>query len=212
MTKLLPDSSSCRKPNVPEELRPLALTLIDLEEQHHEIGWDNLPPMLYMLSEPEDGNEVPEVTGARLGLQFSPREELVRMAGSMQILAEIAVSDYKLDEERMRQLRAVYGTPSLGHAVVMESWVCIPGETTTDMDAVLDCSPGDIPGSLEARFAYLAMENKIMVVSRVRDERPEFGCYEPGGSVTFGGQMLDALIVYDKMARTVSRNLKEVAA
>jgi hypothetical protein len=211
MINVLPNSSPCTKPTVSEELRPLADTLIDLEAQHHEVGWDNVPPMIYMLSEPEDGGTAPAVTGARLGMHLEPREELVRMAGSMQILEAIAESDYELDEERTRALRSVYGTTPLAHAIVMESWVCIPGETTTDMDAVRDCSPGDIPGSLEARFAYLVTEDEVMIISRIRDQKPEFGCYRDGESVTFGGTMLDSLTVYHKMAHSVSQKLQEAA-
>lgn len=213
MTSIIPGASSCDAPKVSRKLRPLADALVRLEQAHQEQGWDSVGVMLYMITEPENGRGPLTLTPARLGLQMHPREEIARAAASMQVLSEITASDhYELGEERMQQMRDVYGEMPLGHAIVMESWVCIPGETTTDMDAVENLPPGDIPGSLEARFAFLASEKQVMMVARVRDQEPEFGCFQDGRDVTFGGVMLDGLILYDEMARKLSRNLKEVAA
>lgn len=211
MINIIPNASPCDAPEVPEELRSLADALICVEQAHHERGWDSTPVTLYMITEPEEGEENLTLTPARLGLVAHPREEIVRAAASMQVLAEIAESSYELGEERMQQMRDVYGDVPLGHAIVMESWVCIPGETTDDLEACQKHAPGDIPGSLEARFAYLASEGQVMVVARLRGQEPEFGCYQPGGDVTFGGEMFDGLILYDGMARKLSRALKEAA-
>lgn len=212
MITLLPRSSHCTEPDAPEELLPLAHTLVDIEARHHEHGWDS-PAAIYMIAQSdEEGPESFIVAGARLGLKMLPREELKAMAFAMKMIVEIELDADTLPPERLAQLKSVYSTPTLAHAVVMECWVCIPGETTTDMEAAENLRPGDIPGSLEARFAYLVSDGRVMVVARGRDQKPEFSCPEPGSDVEFSGEMLEALISYDNTCKELSERLQGEAA
>jgi len=213
MINLLPHASPCSDPDIAEEFRPLATILISLEARHHEQGWDELPVMLYMISQiDDDGLEMLTANGIQLGKVMHPREELKAMALSMTKIAEMELS---LDRERLENFKELYEEGTRGHAFIMESWVCVPGETTDDEEALnSNRSLADIPGSLEARFAVMTTGDQLMFVSRVRDEEPEFSCIEPGtdASVVVGGEMIDALVAYDNAVKALSKKLKEVKA
>jgi hypothetical protein len=171
-----------------------------VEEDHHRIGWDNMPVTLYAITrDPEipEGQEFSfALSPARLGQYDEPREELAHMASVTNVLAEMPSM---IDEESLRHFRNVYRQPLAAHMLVMEAWQHFVSDATTEEEATAQFegrSLADIPGSVEVRMATLVTDGHQIIVSRQRGKEPVFAHIDLSDeeeATSFSGGMMRSL-------------------
>lgn len=170
----------------------VARIMTDLESEHQQAGWDELPPVLYpVVRDGDDG------FGAHLLYLGTPNvppadqlTELASVMGTPQGAAEFG---------------ALYDTPPVAHMLIVEAWVAQPDEDETQ-EAFEARRAGrdlaDIPGSIEARVVIAVLDEGSLMLARKRGSEPEFvGWSAVGSGIT--GVLRPALQVVHEAAWTL---------
>lgn len=167
-----------------DDLRYFLQTLIEIENRHHERGWDELPPTLYRLTESDDipviFTQYPFKAKAFVAQPYSlgeygdPRAELQTMAFSFKLILEIELEGENGPAWR-EKIGDTFDDPTTAHVIVSEVWArAVPGDTKEEALAeVGDRHLADIPGSVEARTATLVTDTDYLFLTRERGEEPE---------------------------------------
>lgn len=195
-----------------EELRFFAEMVIELEGFHHEQGWDSLPPLLYLITNPDIGDESVRFFGASPMPLFDAPNDLFEISVTMKMLAEVEQGIEHLTPEQRMAMVERYSEPPMAHVLVLETWMRY-AETREELDAMMadERALADMPGTIEARQALLVHNGDCIVLVRERGKEPRLNytkaSQENGNKI--GGEIIEPLLMLDGASRTFSEKLKE---
>lgn len=156
--------------------------LIELEAAHDSIGWDNLPPTVYIVARDRD-----ELVVCPVPLDHGhPRP----------LLVALAVGASK--PENWPDLQHLYPAPPLAHILIMETWSrWAPMDNGEEAAFRAGRALADIPGSIEGRYGIAMLGDCDIHLARDRGEAPRILSNDYTGPTTasdrFDGVMYRAL-------------------
>lgn len=174
------------------ELGELAELLIDLEQDHHDDGWDSRLPTLYRV-QLEDG-EPPSwtVTPCRLGSLYGlhPRDELQGLANAVQVSDGAAM------------MEVIFDQPPAAHILIFEGWSW-SYNSKEDRDKDAGKYFGDMEGSIESRSGFAVMGDNIICLTRKRGNEPEFFAtgHNDDGEIEISGMTKALVDLHKAIAR-----------